>query len=81
MPPAHHHQPAVTLRASFSLPPAEFLTRWHILRLRIDTRSGSVLTAEPQLDDRVGSVRVVAVSPLGEIYFCTDTALGRLVPA
>lgn len=53
----------------------------HILRLRIDGQPGNVIAAERLLDDRLGPVRVVAVSPRGEIYFCTDTILGRLVPA
>lgn len=54
----------------------------YILRLRFaDDDATRVARSERLLDQRVGPVRVVAVGPDGAIYFCTDTALGRLTPA
>jgi len=53
----------------------------HILRLGFDRqRRADIVTTEKLLQDRVGPVRVVAISPRGEIYFCTTDALGRLGP-
>lgn len=51
----------------------------YIVRLRFaDDDVTRVARSERLLDQRVGPVRVVAVGPDGAIYFCTDTALGRL---
>jgi glucose/arabinose dehydrogenase len=53
----------------------------HILRIRFDPRAPARIAAtERLLNDRVGSVRVVVVGPDGAIYFCTPSALARLVP-
>ena len=54
----------------------------HILRVHFDPREpGRIATTERLLDDSVGSIRVVAVAADGTIYFCTGTALARLVLA
>jgi len=54
-------------------------TEGYILRLRFaEDDATRVARSERLLDQRVGPVRVVAVGPDGAIYFCTDTALGRL---
>jgi glucose/arabinose dehydrogenase len=51
----------------------------YILRLRFaDDDPSRVLDSERLLEDRVGPIRVLAAGPDGAIYFCTDTALGRL---
>lgn len=53
----------------------------YIVRLRFaDDDPTGVAGSEWLLQNRVGPVRVVAVDPEGAIYFCTDTALGRLTP-
>ena len=53
----------------------------HLLRLRFADRDPTrISSAEPLLQDRVGAIRVVTIGPDGAIYFCTDDALGRLVP-
>ena len=53
----------------------------HLLRLRLAAQDPRrIESAERLLDDRVGGVRAVAVGRDGAIYFCTDWALGRLVP-
>jgi glucose/arabinose dehydrogenase len=53
----------------------------YILRLRFaDDDATNVSGSERLLDQLVGPVRVVTVGPDGAIYFCTDTALGRLAP-
>jgi glucose/arabinose dehydrogenase len=53
----------------------------HILRLQFDgDMPARVVATERLLDDRLGAVRCVAVSGQGEIYFCTEDALGRLTP-
>jgi glucose/arabinose dehydrogenase len=53
----------------------------YILRVRFaDDDATRVARSERLLEQRVGPVRVVAVGPDGAIYFCTDTALGRLTP-
>ncbi len=53
----------------------------HLLRLRFAADGSSRLIAsERLLQDRVGPIRAVAVGPLGEIYFCTPDAVGRLAP-
>ena len=52
-----------------------------ILRIRFDSQNPArVVAAERLLNNRVGSVRVVASGPDGAIYFCTPNALARLVP-
>jgi glucose/arabinose dehydrogenase len=53
----------------------------HILRIRFDPQAPSrIVATERLLNDRVGSVRVVAVGSDGAIYFCTPNALGKLTP-
>ena len=53
----------------------------YILRVRFaDEDATKVSRSERLLDQLVGPVRVVTVGPDGAIYFCTDTALGRLTP-
>lgn len=53
----------------------------HVLRIRFDPQQPTRVTAtERLLQDRVGGVRAVAVSPDGAVYFCTADAIGRLVP-
>ena len=52
-----------------------------ILRIRFDSQNPArVVATERLLNNRVGSVRVVASGPDGAIYFCTPNALARLVP-
>jgi glucose/arabinose dehydrogenase len=51
-----------------------------ILRVRLDAASAAPTAAERLLQDHDTPVRVVAVDPRGEIYFCTSTALGRMIP-
>jgi glucose/arabinose dehydrogenase len=52
-----------------------------ILRIQFDSQNPShVIATERLLNNRVGSVRVVASGPDGAIYFCTPNALARLVP-
>ncbi len=41
----------------------------------------TIVRVDRLLEDRVGPIRVVAVGPDGAIYFCTDYALGRLLPS
>ena len=54
-------------------------TEGYILRLRFaEDDATRVARSERLLEQRVGPVRVVTVGPDGVIYFCTDTALGRL---
>lgn len=54
-------------------------TEGYILRLRFaEDDATRVARSERLLEQRVGPVRVVTVGPDGAIYFCTDTALGRL---
>ena len=54
-------------------------TAGYILRLRFaDDDATRVASSERLLDQRAGPLRAVAVGPDGAIYFCTDTALGRL---
>jgi hypothetical protein len=54
----------------------------HLLRLRFDpdTASPNPSSTERLLEGEVGPIRVVAVSALGEIYFCTADSLVRIVP-
>jgi glucose/arabinose dehydrogenase len=53
----------------------------YILRLRIDPDDPTRIEwVEKMFDRAAGPVRVVAVSPDGAIYFCTDSVLARLVP-
>jgi len=54
----------------------------HILRLRFgpDAASPNPSSTERLLQGELGPIRVVAVSALGEIYFCTADSLGRIVP-
>ncbi len=52
----------------------------YLLRLRFaDAEPARVTDSERLLEGRVGPIRVVAIGPDGAIYFCTDTALGRLI--
>ena len=56
-------------------------TAGYILRLRFARDDGTrVAESEKLLENRVGAIRVVTVSPQGAIYFCTDTTLGSLSP-
>ncbi len=51
----------------------------YLLRLRFaDDDPSRVIDSERLLEDRVGPIRVLAAAPDGALYFCTDTALGRL---
>lgn len=51
----------------------------YLLRLRFgDDDPTRIARSERLLEQRVGPLRVVTVGPDGAIYFCTDTALGRL---
>ena len=53
----------------------------YILRLQFDPRDNArIVASERLLENVVGPLRVVGISPRGEIYFCTRDALGRLVP-
>ena len=53
----------------------------YIIRLRFaEDDPTRVASSERLLDQRAGPIRVVLVSPAGEIYFCTDTTLGKLAP-
>jgi aldose sugar dehydrogenase len=54
-----------------------------ILRLRFNAADPRTIDGiERLLDtDDIGPVRVVSVNARGEIYFCTDTALGRIGPS
>lgn len=52
-----------------------------ILRIRFDQQDPTRVTAIDQLlQDRVGPVRAVRVGPDGAVYFCSEQAVGRLVP-
>jgi glucose/arabinose dehydrogenase len=52
-----------------------------LMRLRTDPRDWTrVERVEHLLAGQVGAIRVVASGPDGAIYFCTTSALGRLVP-
>ena len=54
----------------------------YILRVRFDPQDrGRPLSTERLLEGRVGTVRALTVGPDGAIYFCTDTALIRLIKA
>ena len=51
----------------------------YLLRLRFaDDDPLRVIDSERLLEDRVGPIRVLAAGPDGALYFCTETALGRL---
>ena len=53
----------------------------YIARFRIAANDPARIEWIENLFDRhAGAIRVVAVSPDGTIYFCTDSALGRLAP-
>jgi glucose/arabinose dehydrogenase len=53
----------------------------HLLRLGFDARDSTRLSfSERLLQDRIGPIRTVAVSPDGAIYIGTDRALWRLLP-
>ena len=54
----------------------------HILRLQFDSRNPlNIIAAERLPATGLGDVHIVAVGPDEAVYFCTDRALGRLVPA
>ncbi len=54
-------------------------TAGYILRLRFSREDGTrVAESEKILENRVGPIRIVTVSPEGVVYFCTDTTLGTL---
>jgi glucose/arabinose dehydrogenase len=52
----------------------------HLLRVKLDPQTSTPVAAERLLQDRVGEVRAVAISPDGAVYFGTADAIGRLVP-
>jgi glucose/arabinose dehydrogenase len=53
----------------------------HLLRVTLDPQTFTqAIAAERLLQDRVGAVRAVAISPDGAVYFGTADAIGRLVP-
>jgi glucose/arabinose dehydrogenase len=50
-----------------------------ILRLRFaDDNPINVIESEKLLENEVGAIRVLVVGADGAVYFCTDTAVGRL---
>ncbi len=52
----------------------------HLLRIRLDPKEPTrVVATERLLQDAIGGVRSVAVSPDGAIYLGTADAVGRLV--
>lgn len=51
-----------------------------ILRVKFGADPLAAEFSEVLLAHRVGPIRVVLTGPDGAIYFCTDAALGRLVP-
>jgi glucose/arabinose dehydrogenase len=52
-----------------------------ILRLRFaDENPVNVIDSEKLLENEVGPIRILATGPDGTVYFCTNTALGRLSP-
>ena len=54
----------------------------YVLRVRFGPQERSrPISTERLLEGRVGSVRALTVGPDGAIYFCTDTALIRLIKA
>jgi glucose/arabinose dehydrogenase len=56
--------------------------RGYVLRVHFAQDDATrVERSERLLEDRVGPIRVVTVGPEGAIYFCTDTAVGRLSPS
>jgi len=53
----------------------------HLLRVRLDPANPTkVLGTDRLLQDRLGPVRAVAVSPDGAVYLASDSAIHRLVP-
>jgi glucose/arabinose dehydrogenase len=57
-------------------------TNGYILRLRFaEDEATRVLDSEKLLENQVGPIRVVVTGADGAIYFCTDTAVGRLTRA
>ena len=57
-------------------------TNGYILRLRfVEDDATRVLDSEKLLENQVGPIRVVVTAADGAIYFCTDTAVGRLAVA
>jgi aldose sugar dehydrogenase len=51
----------------------------YILRLRFaDDDASRVADSEKLLENQVGPIQVVIAGPDGNIYFCTNTALGKL---
>jgi glucose/arabinose dehydrogenase len=54
----------------------------YILRLRFaEDDATRVLDSEKLLENQVGPIRVLVAGPEGTIYFCTNTALGKLMPS
>lgn len=52
----------------------------YILRVRFDPADRTrPVTTERLLEDRVGTVRTLAIGPDGAVYFCTERSLVRLV--
>jgi glucose/arabinose dehydrogenase len=53
----------------------------HLLRVKLDPQTSTQpVASERLLQDRVGAVRAVAISPDGAVYFATADSIGRLVP-
>ena len=53
----------------------------YILRVRFAQDDATrVQRSERLLENRVGPIRIVTLGPDGAIYFCTDSAVGRLSP-
>jgi glucose/arabinose dehydrogenase len=54
----------------------------HLLRISFDADAGTnVVATERLLQDTVGAVRAVAVSPDGDLYIGTDDAVARIAAA
>ena len=51
-----------------------------ILRVQFDPARRATVTFHASAFPDVGAARVVAVSPTGEVYFCTADALVRVSP-
>jgi glucose/arabinose dehydrogenase len=56
-------------------------TNGYIVRLRFaEDDATRVLDSERLLENQLGPIRVLVVDRDGTVYFCTNTALGRLTP-
>ena len=50
-----------------------------MMRVRLNAGAEQVESLERLSGEGLTPIRAVAVSPAGETYFCTETALGRLL--